>query len=90
MDLSELYLRMMVQDQGVCYFTALENGRLMSENSESIDMSALETNDTILRVRLIKDICQVNNISIGLSNDDVDKDLFLYDYFLDYAVLAER
>jgi hypothetical protein len=90
MDLREIMVRMKVQDGGTCEFAAYENGRLIAEHGESIGMDAVEPGDTILRERLIKGINQVHNISFEFSNEEVDKDLALYDYFIDFNKIKER
>lgn len=103
-DLREFWIRMLTQNEhvetinytpytipdGVCSFSVYENGNLVAEHGESIPMKSLEPNDTIRRERLIKGVYQESNIALELGNNQFQVDLFLYDYAMDYSVLAER
>jgi hypothetical protein len=89
-DLEEVWVRMLVQASGVCTFAVYENGLVVTELAESVSMAAVEAGDTIRRERLIKGSRQESNIAFQFQNAQVDIDLFLYDYFVDYSILGQR
>jgi hypothetical protein len=90
LEVTEAIVRMQAITDGEVIFKAYRNGVIDSDATQTINMAAEETNETLKRERIIEKVWQASHISIEFLHSKTNESCYLYDLWIDMNAVDKR